>query len=370
MNANENENQSGNSNNPQPEPSAPSSSTSPPPSSQAADRLARHRKRQPFARDQRNADQPRRVRRGLGVEASDPTTLVAESGVWTDLVRSWIDLIDRSFSSEARIDGWRFAQLGQVVSLHVRPGAVDAQVQGFEPRPRRIVLSLPALPDKIWNKLVSAMAGEAIITATLLAGELPETLPAVANRANVPINFDAVEKIDVAQRVPEVVGRSTRSNRIEDAPDEHGACAAYVLAERLRNDPLLLIQLRGLTVQQLLDRLRSHREATSDRAETPVHGEPVMPQGSAIELPLEECVDAFWGHDENIAALRHRPKLEYAPHALLRRLGPSPLEGKFPLVGLLASIYDYVTEQAIHLRDGAEHIEEPATDDPANTDAH
>jgi len=355
-----NEHEKGNGTSPPPE---SSSSSLPSSSSTDASQSTGRRKRQPFARDQRNPDQPKRVRRGIAVRASDPEALVAESGVWSDLVRSWIDLIDRSFSSDARVKGWRFAQLGQVVSLNVRPGAVDAQIQGFEPRPRRIVLSLPALPDEIWNKLVSAMAGEAIITATLLAGELPETLPAVANRANVPINFDSVEKIDVAQRVPEVVGRSTRSNRIEDAPDEHGACAAYVLAERLRNDPLLLIQLRGLTVQQLLDRLRSHREATSDRAETPVHGEPVVPQGSAVELPLEECVDAFWGHDEDIAAMRHRPKLEYAPHALLRRLGPSPLEGKFPLVGLLASIYDHVSEQAIHLRDGAEHIEEPATDD-------
>ena len=33
---------------------------------------------------------------------------------------------------------------------------------------------------------------------------------------------------------------------------------------------------------------------------------------------------------------------EHVPHALLRRMGPSPMGGRFPMVGLLASIYDSV----------------------------
>ena len=41
----------------------------------------------------------------------------------------------------------------------------------------------------------------------------------------------------------------------------------------------------------------------------------------------------------------------FAPHALLRRLGQSPLQGKFPLVGLLASIYDSMAARGRELRD-------------------
>jgi len=41
----------------------------------------------------------------------------------------------------------------------------------------------------------------------------------------------------------------------------------------------------------------------------------------------------------------------FAPHALLRRRGPTPLQGKFPLVGLLASIYDSIAEHGRKLRD-------------------
>jgi hypothetical protein len=41
----------------------------------------------------------------------------------------------------------------------------------------------------------------------------------------------------------------------------------------------------------------------------------------------------------------------FAAHALLRRLGQSPLQGKFPLVGLLASIYDSMAARGRELRE-------------------
>jgi hypothetical protein len=36
----------------------------------------------------------------------------------------------------------------------------------------------------------------------------------------------------------------------------------------------------------------------------------------------------------------------HLPHTLLRRLGISPMDGKFPMVGLLETIYDDVSKVA------------------------
>ncbi|MFG0282815.1 MAG: hypothetical protein ACF8R7_00190 [Phycisphaerales bacterium JB039] len=48
-------------------------------------------------------------------------------------------------------------------------------------------------------------------------------------------------------------------------------------------------------------------------------------------------------------------------HPLLRRLGPSPFEdGKFPLVGLLASCYEYISEVTLRSSTGEE---DSSTDD-------
>ncbi len=40
------------------------------------------------------------------------------------------------------------------------------------------------------------------------------------------------------------------------------------------------------------------------------------------------------------------PAPDHVPHALLRRMGPSPMGGKFPMVGLMASIYDSIRARA------------------------
>ena len=73
-------------------------------------------------------------------------------------------------------------------------------------------------------------------------------------------------------------------------------------------------------------------------------------ESQAVPPPLEACIDDFWRSGPRLAELKRTPPAAHASHALLRRLGPSPLGGKFPLVGLLASIYDAVAKSALRMR--------------------
>jgi hypothetical protein len=61
--------------------------------------------------------------------------------------------------------------------------------------------------------------------------------------------------------------------------------------------------------------------------------------------------------------------MEYAPHALLRRLGSAPLEGRFPLVGLLASIYDSVAVAARRRLTELDDVAVAVTPPPPDADA-
>jgi hypothetical protein len=58
--------------------------------------------------------------------------------------------------------------------------------------------------------------------------------------------------------------------------------------------------------------------------------------------PLEQCIADFWRPTAALEDAESAPTAEHVPHALLRRMGPSPMGGKFPMVGLLASIYDSI----------------------------
>jgi hypothetical protein len=84
----------------------------------------------------------------------------------------------------------------------------------------------------------------------------------------------------------------------------------------------------------------------------------MIPQTQAEAPALESCLGEFWRPPPGASAGQQPPPPQHVSHALLRRLGPSPLQGKFPLVGLLASIYDSVAAYAVKLRDQAERLEE------------
>ena len=67
---------------------------------------------------------------------------------------------------------------------------------------------------------------------------------------------------------------------------------------------------------------------------------------------LEDCLEDFWRSPHSLKEADQAPMPAHLPHTLLRRLGISPMEGKFPMVGLLETIYDDVSNVAReHRRD-------------------
>ena len=75
--------------------------------------------------------------------------------------------------------------------------------------------------------------------------------------------------------------------------------------------------------------------------------------GTPLDAPIEE----FWRPGLALSQLENMPPAHHAPMALLRRLGPSPLEGRFPLVGLLASAYESIARRGTMLASSGDAIE-------------
>lgn len=139
---------------------------------------------------------------------------------------------------------------------------------------------------------------------------------------------------------------------------KHAACVTYLFAHRLMSDPFLMFKLRGLDGHEMIDRLRHSRAiATSSRTSPSVYAARVPGVSDAAPVPLADAMANFWeigpGFEEFEAPLERPP----VSHPLLRRLGPSPLAGEpsagagagsvFPLVGLLASCYETISEQTL-----------------------
>jgi uncharacterized Zn finger protein len=105
-------------------------------------------------------------------------------------------------------------------------------------------------------------------------------------------------------------------------PCKHVAAAYYILAERFDENPFLIFAWRGRDKAELLERLRARRGVGAPRASAPTQSAKREPQLVA----LADQLDCFWRSGPALADLHVSPLASAAPEALLRQLGPAPVE--------------------------------------------
>ncbi len=296
-------------------------------------------------RFERKTTAPRRVRNGLRLRAG--------AGEGEALARSWLAqrvlaLLEGALPRPALRAGLDYARRGQVVSMTVAPGGVAARVQGRAPQPYETRVRFPVLDPSQCRSILDAMAAEALYEAKLLADELPPALARLFEAGGVPL-LPAAASMAIECDCP---GAAQFPGGCK-----HAAAVGYLLVERLDERPLSIFTLLGLP--DVLERLAQARAARSHGAAPAGARTPAAGTGAAAApaAPPESALLAFWRPGPELASLQAMEPPHHAPHALLRRLGPSPLPGRFPLVGLLASVYDTVGAWAIRLRDRAEGLE-------------
>jgi uncharacterized Zn finger protein len=88
----------------------------------------------------------------------------------------WIAALERLVDSGRLSRGRRYARKGQVLSIDETKDGIAARVQGSRPTPYKISIKMNHLTDAEWDKVIDALAEQAIFTAQLLAGEMPQDI--------------------------------------------------------------------------------------------------------------------------------------------------------------------------------------------------
>jgi uncharacterized Zn finger protein len=283
---------------------------------------------------------PRKVRGGV--------KLASSTGAYPDSwsAQRWLRLIEQLAPGAAMAAGLEYAKLGQTRSISMEPGWVRGVVQGTVITAYKTSISLPALVHEQSERVISAMVDQAVYAAKLLAGELPANIEDVF----APLGL---------RLFPEASELASKCSCREPQPwCKHACCLAYLVAERFTTDPFLIFTLRGLPREELLERLRQRRAvAAAGAAGGVLVYSPLVPGVSDVQPPpLEECVEGFWEAGPELGKLDTPVERPEVSHPLLRRLGPSPFGaggGRFPLVGLLATCYEVISEAVIRQDDTA-----------------
>lgn len=344
--------------------------------------------------------QARKVRGGI--------KLASQTGAYPEswAAQRWVRLVEQAAPGSAMVAGLAYARDGQTRTLSLEPGWARGTVQGTVISAYKTSIALPTFTHEQSERVISAMVDQAVYAAKLLAGELPANIEDVfaplglklfpsepgdltpkcncRDVAAAPVpgghhrRFDqSAVSVGVAQLRAAANAQNAGTSQPPQAPApnpvtpaapaaprggwcKHACCIGYLVAERLMTDPFLIFTLRGLPREELLERLRQRRAVVGAGDGTvPVYS-PVVPGVSDVEArPMEDCAEHFWELGPEIEHVDMPVARPEVSHPLLRRLGPSPFgagQGKFPLVGLLATCYEVISEAVVK----QEETENPA----------
>ncbi len=241
----------------------------------------------------------------------------------------WIAALERLVDSGRLSRGRTYARKGQVLSIDETKDGIAARVQGSRPTPYKISIKINHLTDSEWDKVIDALAEQAIFTAQLLAGEMPQDIEQAFERAKVSVFPSNRKDLQTDCSCPDY------SN-----PCKHIAAAHYILGERFDEDPFLIFRLRGRTQEQVMQELRKRRAGNDEAVEEDAEEADVI-------VPLEEQIENFWGVRaplEGFSVSIRQPAIEMP---LLKRLGEVNFVPEPGLQGMLSAAYQTVSRKAI-----------------------
>lgn len=283
----------------------------------------------------RRGENPRRVVGGQRLVRGDGF------GPWPWPAEGWL-LARVATSEEEEGEGLAYARSGQVASLTITAGSVAAAVQGRLPRPHAVTVQWRPVEPSAIESILRGLASDPAAAASVLLGEVPRSIEAIFGEHHATL----------VPRSPDLPRFSCSCGR--PAGCRHEIAVAWVLQDRFASDPWLLLRLRGLVREDVQDRVRLARRS----------GEETLSVGLAAPgTPFDAPIEEFWRPGSALSQLESMPPAHHAPMALLRRLGPSPLEGRFPLVGLLASAYESISRRGTALAASGDGIEVGAAPD-------
>ncbi|KQU32158.1 MULTISPECIES: SWIM zinc finger family protein [unclassified Rhodococcus (in: high G+C Gram-positive bacteria)] len=141
--------------------------------------------------------------------------------------------------------GRTYARGGQVISLELRPGRIDGDVQGSQVEPFSASVSIAVLDPFDMDALMSDVQESPGMLTELASGSVPRALgPRLLLSSASQLDFDCT--------CPD-----------SGWPCKHAAALTYLAAERIDEDPTRLLALRGVDLDALVGFVED-AEATVD----------------------------------------------------------------------------------------------------------
>lgn len=244
--------------------------------------------------------------------------------------KRWIAALEQFGWGNRLTRGRNYARKGQVVSIDIKAGFVVAKVQGSRPSPYNVRIGIAPFTDAQWEQAVETMASQAIYSAQLLAGEMPQDIEGLFEHTGFPLFPVSESDIDTRCSCPDYAN-----------PCKHIAAVYYLLGEQFDEDPFLIFQLRGRTREQIMSTLQARRADATDAMgdEEQVVAEPVP------SLDDSDILAHFYEAGADISSLHVHIAAPDVSVPMLRRLGKPPADTNTPLQSIYQSMTAYALDR-------------------------
>jgi len=241
-------------------------------------------------------------------------------------VLQWLDLLEKYRFKKRLERGRNYAREGNILSINFERAKVTAQVQGSAEDPYELTIKLDRFSDEDWDYVIHSLAEQAIFSAQLLAGEMPDNIEDVFIANGLSLFPFSLSDVHSRCSCPDPKN-----------PCKHIAAVYYELADRFSEDPFVLFQLRGRTKDEILAQIRKIRQQNCHRGSQEVR------DSEAISSPeQEEDVDTasaktnakdatvdlnqFWQYDQPLDSALVQLETD-TDQTVLEVLGGFPLPG-------------------------------------------
>ena len=294
-----------------------------------------------FRSSRKSLTNPRRVRGGVKLKLKPDE----QPASW--ITQRLLRVAEEGSDGQINREGLEYARAGQTKRLTIEGTLCEGIIQGRSDKPYKTELSLSQYTAHDQEQIIVAMADQMRYAAKLLAGELPSNIEDVF--APLDLRLFPTEPSDLKPTC-------SCPDWSEEQPwCKHAVCLTALLAERLGNEPMEIFGLHGMPGQELIDGLRQKRAiGVQGPGPAPVLIPHIQGVSDISSPPLEDQIDSFWSVGPELQELDTPIAPPQVACVLLRRLGPSPFLGRFPLVGLMQTCYELIGQAAL---DAEEHAE-------------
>ncbi|MCB9845757.1 MAG: hypothetical protein H6811_07215 [Phycisphaeraceae bacterium] len=259
----------------------------------------------------------------------------------------WVRMLEQDVPGDVLVRGREMARAGAVRELTISSGRARAKLQTRGAPPAFCEICVETFSRSAWDQIIGSLANRAAYAAHLLASELPPNIEDVF--APLGLRLFPLDASEV----------TVECSCDEDQWCPHVAASGILLADQLATEPFAMFALRGIDAEEFREGLRSRRALLGSTGAVPVHATALSRGWQGGPPTIDGGSGAFWraGPELNQVAAPLEPPA--VSHPLLRRLGPSPfVASRFPLVGLLATCYELISDSVLP--------EHEAGDQPAN----